>query len=232
MSDASTAGAPSFDATELQWLEFFDKGGRHDIPYNIQYLVDSTRTANSLDLVGISPASAAVEIGLNTVQAGIAYAYFGGQTNPVIGVSREGLHLPTIPVVRWADLAAVLVDNLREVWLRASNAFMIADPQHGGAIMTTGAQINLLVVNGPELQATINTPNCENAVVVYPTASGAQWGAVLMQLDPGLGAEQVVQLMYLINLMCEKHGVTIYHTGGLTGAFASLSLKNQILGMN
>jgi hypothetical protein len=224
--------APTFDQNEQQWLDFFDKGGRHDVAYNIQYLVDVTRAANSMKVAGRGVLSTAMGIGINEIQSAIFFAYFGGQVNPVVGVSAAGLHLPTVPVVRWSELAAVIVDNLRETWLRASNASMIPDPGVGGALVSTRSQITLLSVEGQQLKASINTPGCENAVMVSPTASGAAWGSVLMQLDPGLGAEQVVQLMYLITLMCKKNGVRIFHTGGAMGDIAADTMKKQILGMN
>jgi hypothetical protein len=220
------------DPAEQQWLDFFAKGGRHDVPYNIQYLMDARREQTAMNLVGQSALNAGVQLGLNSMHAAVLYSYFGGQQNPVIGVSGLGLHLPTVPLVRWADLAAVLIDNLREVWLRASNRFMIPDPGMGGAVMSTEAQITLVAVNGQELLASVNTPNCEYAVTVRSTASGAQWGSSVVQLDPALGAEQVVQLVYLVNLMCRHNGVKIYHTGGLTGEFQAFGIHRQILAMN
>ncbi|MEO7122683.1 MAG: hypothetical protein ABI400_06110 [Lacisediminihabitans sp.] len=220
------------DATGQQWLDFFDAGGRHDFQYNIPYLVKTGRQTAAIDM-GISTwTTAAVRLGLQYVEAVAAFQYFGGQQAPTLGISGQGLHLPTLPLVRWEEIAAILFDNLRGTRHRASNAWMIADPGVGRENTADRTMASILVTDAPQLRSTISDSRCTALIADTPTPRGGQWGDITAYLDPALGAEQVVEFIYLLTLLCEKHSVRIYNTGGFTGILRSMDLAKQIVSMN
>ena len=220
------------DATGQQWLNFFDAGGRQDFHYNIPYLVKTGHQTAAINMGITDWGGAAALLGIQAIEAAVAFQYFGGQQTPILGISAKGLHLPTLPLVRWEEIAAILFDNLRGTWHRASNAWMIPDPGEGRLNTAERTITSILVTDAPQLRATVSDPRCTSVIVDRPTARGGQWGDITAWLDPALGAEQVVEFVYLLLLMCERHGIRIYNTGGFTGALRSIDLTKQILSMN
>lgn len=208
----------SVDPTGQQWLDFFAGGGRHDIAYNMRAVADVAHMDQVLLTGRVGLSASTILTGLSSIAP---YWFYGGTTNPTFGFSQHGIHLPVVPLVKWDDIAAVIVKNLRGTLRRAQNGSMLADPGVGGE-RSESAELVFVVKNADLIASTITNPKCTYLVTHKDTASGQHWGTVPTRLEPDVGPEQAVQLVYLLQLMAEQRGIRIFHVGSKPGAIGSL----------
>jgi hypothetical protein len=87
------------------------------------------------------------------------------------------------------------------------------------------------VRNAPLIQSTID-PRFSMVLTPKPTPRGQQWGSIDVRLDPGLGPEQIVELVYLLGSIAPVKGVPIEHTGGWLGDIRADSVEDRIIALN
>jgi len=219
------------DQISQQWLDFFANGGQHFIPYNLPYLAASGREESMSNIAGVGGGSAVVLLGLQGLQAVVAQWYFGTNPVPSIGISQRGLHFPTVPLIMWEDIIAINFTNLRGTWSRASNSFMLPDPGVGTLQSADRTETSILFRNATAIKATVDRLSAP-VINEHRTPRGQDWGEIIPWLDPALGAEQTVEFLYLVYLMCAVRGIPIYHSGGLFGIFNSDKIMKNIIRAN
>lgn len=228
------------DQTQEQWLAYFDSGQRYEIPYTLDAVrkfeqdMLVSRLASSAAILD-SPLTAVATGGANALLYAMSQsanaAFFGTDTTPSFGISNHGLHLPTVPLIRWDDIVLILFNNFRGTWHRAANARMVAEPQVGSPGSKGPMDGRILVRNGPMILSTID-PRSAHVLSLKPTPRGQQWGSIDVRLDPGLGQEQIVELVYLVGIMAAARKVTIEHTGGYFGDMRSFDAEDRIIALN
>ncbi|TPW76322.1 hypothetical protein [Schumannella soli] len=228
---------PAFSADRGQWWSWFLGGGRYGFEYSLAAAAPRTRDPNgaywtymaiaqqnpSLFFVGQYEARAKQE--RLRVEAEALRPYFGDGPAAFIGVSMAGIHLPTVPLIRWADLALVVRTNVRALRSRAKNSPLLPDPGVGG--LDGDGELVLLFRNGPAVRGSVD-PRYDRVVLPCTTASGQQWGAVVAQLHPGLRPEQALELIFLVELLGAPQGVRFGDTGGPADEVDAFRLLDQM----
>lgn len=216
------------DPVAAQWLDFFARGGSHFIPYNLSYISGSRKDER---VAGVGVGGLALAFVPEALKLAAEASYFGRVAQPMIGVSGQGLHLPTVPVVLWEDVVAFSFEELRGVRAHASNGAMIPDPGVGSDRSSSDCRFAMLVQRAGLIRQSV-APGCESLVQHTPTAAGADWGSIYVPLGPGLGPEQIVELAYLVGLLAASRGIPVYHAGGLTADFAIVKQFSAITAIN
>lgn len=206
------------DPASAQWLAYFAAGGRHDIPYNPRATIDSGHVGDAI-FGGIGALSGTMVP--SGPRSNRPSQFYGDTPSPAFGFSQHGIHLPVVPLVKWDDIAAVIVKNLRGTLRRAHNGQMLADPGVGSA-GSERAELVLVLKNAPLIASTITGVKSVGLVTGATTAAGQQWGTIAPQLEPDLGPEQTVQLAYLLQMMTAQRGIRTFQVGGAPGAVGSL----------
>lgn len=213
------------DPAAAEWLDFFARGGSHFVPYNLPYISGSRKDER---VAGVGVGGLALAFVPETLNLVADASYFDRVAQPMIGVSRQGLHLPNVPVVLWEDVVAFSFEELRA---HASNGAMIPDPGVGSDRSSSECRFAMLVQRAGSIRQSV-TPGCERLVQHAPTAAGADWGSIYVPLGPGLGPEQIVELAYLIGLVAASRGIPVRHAGGLTADFAIVKQFAAIAAIN
>ncbi|GAB3406646.1 hypothetical protein GCM10027515_21510 [Schumannella luteola] len=234
---ASPTPTPAFSADRGQWWSWFRGGGRYGFEYSLAAVapraIDPTGSywtymaiahqSPALLFAGASEARAKQERMRSEAEA--QRPYFGDGPASFIGVSMAGIHLPTVPLIRWADLALVVRTNVRALRSRAKNSPLLPDPGVGG--LSGDGELVLLFRNGPAVRASVD-PRYDSVVLPCTTAMGQQWGAVVAQLDPALRPEQALELIFLVELLGAPQGVRFGDTGGPDDEVAAFRLLDQM----
>lgn len=229
------------DQTQQQWLDYFHSGKRYDIPYTAdaasQYEQDifASEMAGNLAILDTGLANFAFgtvidKMALDRSKQGNTN-FFGEHPSPSFGLSNDGIHLPTVPLIRWEDIVVIVVVDFRGTWHRAMNARIVAEPQVGSAGSNGPMACQLLVRNGPTILSTID-PRFAGIFTAKATARGQQWGTIDVRLDPALGPEQIVELFYLLSSIAPSKGVPIEHTGGWSGVANAMTVVSEIIQLN
>ncbi|TPW71030.1 hypothetical protein FJ658_13145 [Schumannella sp. 10F1B-5-1] len=234
---AAPAPTPAFSADRAQWWSWFRDGGRFGFEYSLAAAAPRVRDPNgtywtymsiaqhnpTLFFVGQYEARAKRERMRAETEA--QRPYFGDGPTAFIGVSMSGIHLPSVPLIRWTDLALVVRTSFRALRSRARNSPLLSDPGVGG--LDGDGELVLLVRNGPAIRASVD-PRYAGVVMPCTTASGQQWGALVAHLDPGLRPEQALELAFLIELVGAPQGVRFGDTGGPRDEVDAFRLLDQM----
>lgn len=229
------------DQTQQQWLDYFQSGKRYDIPYTAdaarRYEQDifTSEMAGNLALIDTGLANFAFDTVVDTMALDRSKQgntnFFGNHPSPSFGLSNDGIHLPTVPLIRWEDIVVIVVVDFRGTWHRAANASIVPEPQVGSPRSKGPMACQLLVRNGPAISSTID-PQFAGIFTPKATARGQQWGTIDVRLDPALGPEQIVELFYLLSSIAPSKGVPIEHTGGWSGVANAMRIENEIIQLN
>jgi hypothetical protein len=229
------------DQTQQQWLDYFQSGKRYDIPYTAdaarRYEQDiyAGEMAGNFAILDTGLANFAFDTVVDTMALDRSRRgntnFFGDHPSPSFGLSNDGIHLPTVPLIRWEDIVLIVVLDFRGTWHRAMNASIVPEPQVGSARSKGPMACQLLVRNGPAILGTID-PRFRGIFTAKTTARGQQWGTVDVRLDPALGPEQIVELFYLLGSIAPTKGVPIQHLGGSSGVANAMLAENEIIQLN
>lgn len=229
------------DQTQQQWLDYFHSGRRYDVPYNLDavrqydhdlYVSDQASNVAMIDTdIGMAVIGGLASAGTAGHATWVNQMFFGDNPNPTFGISSDGLHLPTVPLIRWEDIVAVILNNFRGTWHRAANASIVPEPQVGSAGSKGPMDCQILVRNGELIRSTID-PRFAAVMTPRPTPRGQSWGSIDVRLDPGLGQEQIVELVYLLGTIAAARNVPIEHTGGFFGDMRADGVEDRIIELN
>ena len=221
-------------AAKRQWWDFFAAGGRHDIPLSQGAVVDERNESQTAIRVVSASAGSPIEVigsvALNSIasQASgfVDSWYLGDNPAPTVGFTKHGLHLPTIPLIRWEDVAAIIHGNMRGARDRATNKDLIPDPGVG-SVRDTPVDSLLLIRNADQVRPTID-PRFADVLIAETTASGARWGTVVLRNDPAMGPEQLVEFAFLLDVLGTPHGMETHQTGGFFVGLRNVETEKRI----
>lgn len=214
---------PAIEASRQQWRLHFSAGNRFDIPYQLDELMTPSRAA------GQTTAGVAIAV-LNPIVAGIAALgaygvsqelaaasnYFGNPpVNPALGISGSGLHLPTLPVLPWEQVAAVIISNQRGATSQARNGHILESLPFGNeSTVHLGAghltTMSVIVSDAHFARSLVPNPTYAELVSVLTTPTGRAIGSIPVQLDPYLGPEQIVEFLFMLQLMTDDRRIKVY----------------------
>jgi len=223
-----TMNSPAVAASKAQWLQYFAAGNRTDIPYNLSELLTATKAGIQLAVEGAlairDPSIALLSVlGAYTIAEDRTFAqnYFGdAPAGASLGISGAGLHLPTIPVLPWEAIGAIVISNQQSVMVQAANSSILQMPPVGN---TSGAfrfdsdfltVISIVTADGHATRRLVADQRYAGVVDLFETPQGNAIGQVLPQLDPYLGPEQIVEFLFLLHLSAEARGIKVYQVKG------------------
>ena len=222
------------DPVATQWLNFFDSGQRYDIFYNPLAADQAELDKGMAEGIGFPGGGLLTGLYLGQMTQNARYKFihfFGDNPRPSIGISNAGLHFPEIPLIRWEDIAGAGFGELRGLRNRAANGGMIPEPNTGGAHSKENSTMTIFVRNASLILGTMN-PKYHDLFELHTAASGQPMATLWLPLDPGLGAEQVVEFVYLFNLMAYRRGIVPFYTAGMRGAFEDMNIGKAIFAAN
>jgi len=214
---------PAIEASRQQWRVHFAAGNRFDIPYNLDELMTPSKAAGQTT-VGVAIAV------LNPIVAGIAALgaygvseelaaasnYFGNPpVNPALGISGSGLHLPTLPVLPWEQIAAVIISNQQGATSQARNGHILESAPFGNEStvhlgeghLTT---MSVIVSDAHFVRSLVSSPAYTEVVSVLTTPTGRAIGSIPVHLDPYLGPEQMIEFLFMLKLLTDDRGLKVY----------------------
>jgi len=216
---------PAVEASRQQWRQYFHGGGRFDIRYNLDELMTPAKAAGRV-AIEAAIAIRSPEVALlaawsaNDVMKDLEFVtdYFGDpSTNAGLGISGYGLHLPTLPALPWEHVAAIVVCNQLSAMSQASNGHILERPPVGNDSTVIRSDfsyltlVNVITTDAHATRALVPNPGYADVVNVLTTASGAAIGDIAVRLDPCLGPEQVVEFLFMMDLLTDDRGIKVYH---------------------
>ena len=215
---------PAIEASRAQWRQYFQGGGRFDIRYTLDELMTPTKAAGRIAVEAAlavrNPGRAlwgALESYETTLQLEIAKNYFGDPPmNPALGISAYGLHLPTMPALPWEMISAVIISNQLSAMAQATNGHILETPPVGNASTLVRSDFNYLTLMGVittdahAARALVANPAHADVVTVMDTPTGGAIGNIAIHLDPYLGPEQIVEFLFMLDLLTDDRGIKVY----------------------
>ena len=216
---------PAIEASRAQWRQYFQGGGRFDILYTLDEVMTPEKAAARV-AVEAAIAIRSPEVAIlaawtaSDVMKDLDFVtdYFGNPaTNAGLGISGYGLHLPTLPALPWEHVAAIVVCNQLSAMSQARNGHILETPPVGNASTVIRGDfnyltlVNVITTDAHATRALVPNPSYADVVNVLTTSSGATIGDIAIRLDPYLGPEQVVEFLFMMDLLTDDRGIKVYH---------------------
>ena len=215
------------EASRQQWRHYFQTGGRFDIRYNLDELMTPSKAAGRIALeaalavrspdIALLSALGAYEV---SEELSSASNYFGNPPlNPGLGISGYGLHLPTLPALPWEQVSAVIISNQLSAMAQASNGHILETPPVGNASTVIRSDFNYLTLmtvittDAHAARSLVPNPAYADVVTVMNTPRGGAIGNIAVQLDPYLGPEQIVEFLFMLDLITGDRRIKVYQVG-------------------